>query len=130
MYVEGAPEILLEQCSLIVTDATNQVVATKALSDYQDLLVHIIQGYSNRSLRMIGFAHRDFPCWPPPDVETLEIDRTQAVFEDIMKDLTFLGIFAIQDPLRPGGQTVISRCRNVGVNGKCENDHWRQYGNC
>jgi Ca2+-transporting ATPase len=115
MYVKGAPEVLLERCSRVVRDASDPTVNTGPLSDDQNLLTHVIQVYSNRSLRMIGFAHRDFPCSPPPDAATLENDPTQVIFEDLMRDMTFLGIFGIQDPLRPGVQVAVSKCRNAGV---------------
>ncbi|OKL58510.1 hypothetical protein UA08_06274 [Talaromyces atroroseus] len=119
LYIKGAPEVLLEKCSHIVVDASSDEASStnaEPLSKYQDRVPEILRGYSKHSLRMIGFAYRDFPStWPPPHVDTVENDPTQAVFEDIMKDMTFLGIFGIQDPLRPGVTTAIAKCRNAGV---------------
>lgn len=116
MYVKGAPEVLLEQCSHVLVDESNGNSNIKPLEDYQGQVTDILRGYSSRSLRMIGFAYRDFPSvWPPNNIEPLDNDRTLAPLEEVMKHMTFLGIFGIQDPLRPGVTNAISKCRNAGV---------------
>jgi len=44
----------------------------------------------------------------------LESQPNEILFEDI-KDLTFLGLFGIQDPLRPGVKEAVVKCQHAGV---------------
>ncbi|KAI6861091.1 calcium-translocating P-type ATPase, partial [Hortaea werneckii] len=44
-----------------------------------------------------------------------EDDKTQAVFEDICKNMTFLGVVGIQDPLRKGVPEAVEDCIKAGV---------------
>lgn len=119
LYVKGAPEVLLDSCSQVITHATNEATNAEPLNNCLADVADIIKNYSERSLRMIGFAYRDFATsWPPPGVRTLDSDPTQALLEDIKQDMTFLGIIGIQDPLRPGVKEAISKCRNAGVSVK------------
>lgn len=108
LYVKGAPEILLDKCT--------QVVESGAMSEHQrDLLGHVIESYGDQSLRTIGLAYRDFPSWPPLDARIIEDSPDQALFEDISEHMTFIGVFGIQDPLRPGVENAIAKCHYAGV---------------
>ena len=118
MYVKGAPEILLDKCTQVITDVTKRVDGTTALRDHYDSLTHVVEGYSSQSLRTIGLAYRDFQSWPPPGARTMEDDLNQAVFEDILEDMTFLGIFGIHDPVRPGVKEAVAKCQRAGVSVK------------
>ncbi|KAH8699198.1 putative calcium p-type ATPase NCA-3 [Talaromyces proteolyticus] len=119
MYVKGAPEVLLDSSTQIVIDASDEIMNTEPISEHYDQVIDSTRNYSNRSLRMIGFAYRDFSStWPPFDANTVEGDPTQAIFEDVMQDMTFIGLVGIQDPLRPGVNTAILNCRKAGVSVK------------
>ncbi|KAG9622339.1 calcium-translocating P-type ATPase, partial [Aureobasidium melanogenum] len=41
--------------------------------------------------------------------------KTQAIFEDVLKDMTFLGVIGIQDPLRDGVTDAVMDCLTAGV---------------
>jgi Ca2+-transporting ATPase len=75
----------------------------------------LIDAYASRSLRTIGFIYRDFEAWPPRGARRAEDDRSQAVFEDVCKDMTFLGLVGIQDPLRKGVSESVADCIKAGV---------------
>ncbi|OCL09812.1 putative plasma membrane calcium-transporting ATPase [Glonium stellatum] len=115
MYVKGAPEVLLDNCTQVIADATKLIRAVPLTEDDRRLLTNTIDGYAVRSLRTIGIAYRDFKSWPPPGARTLENDQKEALFEDIFKDMTFVGIIGIQDPLRPGVKEAVMQCQNAGV---------------
>jgi Ca2+-transporting ATPase len=74
-----------------------------------------VDNYAAKSLRTISMVYRDFGSWPPPAAKTVEDDPREAVFEDIFKDMVFLGIVGIQDPLRPGVKEAITQCQRAGV---------------
>lgn len=115
IYVKGASEILLDKCTWIISDATKSIKCTELTKENRNLLANIIQKYAIKSLRTIGIVFRDVECWPPPRAKTCENNPGEAVFEDIFKEMVFLGVVGIQDPLRPGVQDAVARCQHAGV---------------
>jgi Ca2+-transporting ATPase len=115
MYVKGASEILLEECTQIITDTTGPTKSTKLTKGVRNSLDSAIDEYANNSLRTISIVYRDFEYWPPYGARTLEDDSSEAVFEDIFKEMIFLSVVGIQDPLRPGVKKAVERCQHAGV---------------
>ncbi|KAF2747847.1 calcium-translocating P-type ATPase [Sporormia fimetaria CBS 119925] len=115
LYVKGASEILLGKCERIISDATKEVAAREMTEDNRDSLEHVITTYASRSLRTIGLVYRDFESWPPKDARKSEDDPNQAVFEDVFKNMVFLAIVGIQDPLRDGVREAVKDCQGAGV---------------
>ena len=115
LTVKGASEIVLRQCVRTIRDPTQGLDDIVMPQDNIDTLNHLINTYASRTLRTIGFAYRDFEQWPPRTARRQEDDKTQAVFEDVFKDLTFLGVVGIQDPVRPGVHEAVLDCLNAGV---------------
>jgi Ca2+-transporting ATPase len=115
MLVKGASEIMLRYCNNIVQDPTMGIEHTQLSGSNREMLDHLIDAYASKSLRTIGFIHRDFEAWPPKGARRAEDDRTQAVFEDVCKDMTFLGLVGIQDPLRKGVSESVADCIMAGV---------------
>lgn len=115
MLVKGASEILLGKCSRIVEDPTKGTSETNMTPESLDLLEQSIQTYASRSLRTIGLLYKDFKEWPPRGVPTQEVNHKLAVFEKVFKDMVFLGIVGIQDPLRVGVADAVLACQKAGV---------------
>ncbi|KAF8474666.1 hypothetical protein BDZ91DRAFT_770099 [Kalaharituber pfeilii] len=115
LYVKGASEILLAQCTRIIKDCSEPLDDIVLTSDNIDSLNEIIIQYASRSLRTIGLVYRDFPQWPPSGARVQSDNHTQAEFTDIFTDMTFFGVVGIQDPLRPGVKEAVDDCRHAGV---------------
>ncbi|KAK4955481.1 plasma membrane calcium, partial [Elasticomyces elasticus] len=115
LLVKGASEIMLRHCTSIVRDPTASTASTLMNKENVETLNNLIDAYANRSLRTIGFLYRDFEQWPPRNARRLEDDKTQARFEDVLKEMTFLGVVGIQDPLRPGVAKAVQDCILAGV---------------
>ena len=115
MLVKGASEILLAQCTRIVEDPTKGMHDVSLTPEYHETLTQVIDEYASRSLRTIGLVYRDFEQWPPTNVPTQEDDPRQAVFKNIFKNMVFLGIVGIQDPLRHGVADAVRACQEAGV---------------
>lgn len=115
MLVKGASEILLGKCTQIVEDPTKGIFESTLTPESLDSLEHTIQTYASRSLRTIGLLYKDFKEWPPRGVPTQEDNRKLAVFDKVFKDMVFLGIVGIQDPLRAGVADAVLACQNAGV---------------
>jgi Ca2+-transporting ATPase len=112
LYVKGASEIMLGQCSRIITIDGPE---TELTTEIQRSINQTITGYAERSLRTIGMLYRDFPEWPPADARKLEDDATQAEFDDVFNNMVWLGIVGIQDPLREGVHEAVEQCQKAGV---------------
>jgi P-type Ca2+ transporter type 2C len=114
MYVKGASEMLLDQCTQIVADATKSLQTTDLTMETRNSLTDTINKYAIKSLRTIGIVYRDFEFWPGSGAKALD-DLSEAVFQDIFKEMVFLGIIGIQDPLRPGVKEAVLQCQHAGV---------------
>lgn len=115
MLVKGAAEILLCQSAQIVQDATDGLAEAPLSEDIRTTLETVITNYASRSLRCIALVHRDFEKWPPHGTPTHANDGEMADFEPIFKDMTMLGIFGIQDPVREGIPYAVRQCQHAGV---------------
>jgi Ca2+-transporting ATPase len=113
MLVKGAAEILVRQSARIVQDATKGLAETPLSDKARTILDTIITDYASRSLRCIALVHRDFDKWPPQGTPTDE--NEMAAFEPNFKDMTMLGIFGIQDPVREGVPDAVRQCQHAGV---------------
>lgn len=115
LLVKGASEIMLEKCTDMIRDPTRNLSTSTIDASVREVLSQLINAYASRSLRTIGLIYRDFQEWPPRQARRLEDDKTQAVFEDVCKNMVFLGLVGIQDPLRPGVPESVADCLLAGV---------------
>lgn len=92
LYVKGAPEIVMGKCNLLA----EQIEANnRQLLEYQ-----------NKAMRTLGLAYRVVSDEAETDCATLVAEG----------GLTFLGIFAISDPIRPDVPAAVERCQSAGIN--------------
>jgi Ca2+-transporting ATPase len=111
LVVKGASEILLGFASTV---ASFDTLATEPLSpEHRQNLVSTIDEYANKSLRTIGLIYQDFEQWPPAHAESTEGGSVD--FSSLLRDLTFLGIVGIQDPVRPGVPDAVRKAQGAGV---------------
>ena len=115
LVVKGASEIMLRYCNQIIRDPTKSDEPSTLTDDTRRTISSLIDAYATRSLRTIGFIWRDFEEFPPKGARRTEDDKTQAVFEDICKNMSFLGLVGIQDPLRAGVPEAVKDCIRAGV---------------
>jgi P-type Ca2+ transporter type 2C len=115
MLVKGASEILLGRCTRIIRDPSQGAEETTLTPEDMDTLNAIIKNYASRSLRTIGLLYRDYNHWPPRGAPTQKDDPGLADFDKIFKDMAFLGIVGIQDPLRVGVTEAVRQCQIAGV---------------
>ena len=115
LLVKGASEIVLRFCSSLVRDPAKGIEPGTLTDDNRKALTGLIDAYASKSLRTIGVIYRDYEEWPPRGAKRDEDDKTQAMFSDVCKDMTFLGLVGIQDPLRPGVPKAVQDCKMAGV---------------
>lgn len=114
-FVKGASEITLSKCSQILLDPKKGIEPTKLTQDNNDSITNLISAYATRSLRTIGFIYRDFEQWPPRGAKTSPDDPSQADFDSVCRDMIFVGVVGIQDPLRDGVKEAVIDCQHAGV---------------
>ena len=91
LYIKGAPEIVMSKCSL----------SNDKIKAYNEQLL----AYQNKAMRTLGLAYRIIP-------EGKSEDCAELVAEG---DMTFLGIFAISDPIRPDVPDAVKKCQSAGI---------------
>ncbi|MCH5228934.1 MAG: calcium-translocating P-type ATPase, PMCA-type [Muribaculaceae bacterium] len=92
VFVKGAPEIVFNLCS----DTSG---ITKEEIDAQLLI------YQNQAMRTLGFAYR-------------QLKKEEKVIDNnglIIKDLKFMGVVAISDPVRSDVPEAINEVMNAGI---------------
>ncbi|KAJ5963049.1 hypothetical protein N7481_013354 [Penicillium waksmanii] len=118
LLVKGAAEIMANSCSMKITDIdmSKEKVHVESLekSDRQNIMRTTNQ-YAQGSLRTIGLVYRDFDVWPPKQAQKFDDDPSAANFDDVFRDMTWIGVVGIQDPLRPEVLPAIRKCHSAGV---------------
>lgn len=112
MFVKGASEILLTECTSVTDVQTGEV--SNLTSEMREEIESTISSYAKKSLRTIGLCYRDFPSWPPAGTQT-SADPHSAEFEPVLKDMILNGIVGIMDPVRDGVPDAVAKCQLAGV---------------
>ncbi|MEY8722408.1 calcium-translocating P-type ATPase, PMCA-type [Bacteroides stercorirosoris] len=100
LYVKGAPEIVLSKCKDVVLDG-KRVDAV----EYRSTVEKQLLGYQNMAMRTLGFAFKIVEDTDTRDCVELVADH----------DLSFLGVVAISDPIRPDVPAAVAKCQSAGI---------------
>ncbi len=103
LYVKGAPEIVLSNCVNVQYDPE-----LKSVDESKPLIEQLLTTYQNRAMRTLGFAY---------EIIDDSIDRFESG-KLVNTNLTYLGVVAISDPLRPEVPDAVRRCMNAGIDVK------------
>ncbi|OYD92114.1 calcium-translocating P-type ATPase, PMCA-type [Nostoc sp. 'Peltigera membranacea cyanobiont' 210A] len=98
LYVKGAPEVILERCSQILTEQGLESLKNKAA------IASAIKEYQKRGMRALGFAYHN-----------VSQHSSQTNLDELAHDMTWLGFVAISDPLRPEVPDAIQACLRAGI---------------
>lgn len=101
-YFKGAPDFCLPLCSKYMTKDGK---VKKMTQEYKQNILNKITEWADQSFRTLLLAYRDLGTLKPE-------------FEDpnyVEKDLTFICIVGIIDPLRPEVMGALEKCRSAGV---------------
>jgi len=100
-YVKGAPDVLLPRCTHRLT--LDGLI--EPLSDQQQqIMLDTNASLAQQTLRVLAVAHR-----------RLDDHGMNLSTDAVEKDLVFLGLFAMRDPLRPEAAEAVRLCREAGI---------------
>ncbi len=102
LFCKGAPEAILNRCSKIRTADGKEPFTDQD----RDKWIQRNEELSEDGLRVIAFAYEAYDRTP---------DQDRDVEEDLMHDLTFLGLAGFIDPPRTDVQQAVDTCRNAGI---------------
>ena len=96
-YVKGAPDLLLEQCTMLRDGDTARDLGPAD----REAVLKKNEEYAASAMRVLGFAYKE-----------LTPGETRDTYEE---NLVFVGLQAMIDPPRAEAKEAISRCRDAGV---------------
>lgn len=120
LYVKGAPEIVLGKCKDVLLDGKRMDT-----EEYRPKVEAQLLGYQNMAMRTLGFAFRIID-----EKEELKIknemqgndatgdSRLSILDYQLVENLSFLGVVAISDPIRPDVPAAVEKCRSAGIDVK------------
>jgi magnesium-transporting ATPase (P-type) len=100
---KGAPEVMLARSSRRVNA---QGTAEPLSTGDRDALLQRAESYARRGLKVLGYAQRRLPQGDYAKNSTAE---------DIEVELEFLGLVALEDPIRPEVPAAIAACHSAGI---------------
>ena len=107
LYVKGAPEIVLGMCKDVLLDG-GRVDAT----EYRATVEARLQSYQHIAMRTLGFAYKII------DDEALPVGNDSSfsiLHSSFLEGLSFLGVVAISDPVRPDVPAAVAKCQSAGI---------------
>ncbi|MBP1619189.1 MAG: calcium-translocating P-type ATPase, PMCA-type [Bacteroidetes bacterium] len=103
LYVKGAPEIVFQLSKRVETEN-----GFESVSDYQPIIEKKLADYQDQAMRTLGFAYQI-------------LENNEKVIAEgklVNTDLTFVGIVAISDPVRPDVPDAVKSCMSAGIDVK------------
>eukprot|EP00834_Sanchytrium_tribonematis_P003610 NODE_145_length_15762_cov_0.655238.p2 type:complete len:910 gc:universal NODE_145_length_15762_cov_0.655238:6165-3436(-) len=105
LHTKGASEIVFHYCSQIQLKNTTTSISPEITLKIDQL----IKQYAQNALRTIAIAYRDFS-----EEEFSQLHLEEGGFPPT-ENMTLLGIFGIEDPLRPEVTHAVQKCHKAGV---------------
>ena len=100
-YTKGAPDELLKCCTSALAESGEIVPLTDEL---REKILAENKGMADRALRVLAAAERSYTDRPASNAPA-----------DLEKDLVFLGLCGMIDPVRPEVKAAIEQCREASV---------------
>lgn len=99
-YTKGAPDELLKNCSAMLTEKG----VVPLTDELRTLILNENKNMASKALRVLGAAYKETDLLP----ENISP-------ESLEKDMTFIGLAGMIDPVRPEVKAAIEECRRAGI---------------
>ncbi len=97
VYSKGAPEVLIKKCNKIIENGKIRKLTKKD----EERILDKNDEFSSRALRVLGFAYKN-----------IEDSINE---KDIEKELIWIGLTGISDPVRKGVKGALEECKTAGI---------------
>ncbi len=97
VYSKGAPEILIEKCNKILKNGKTRKLTKKD----KERILNKNDEFSSRALRVLGTAYKE--------------TKDSIKEDDIERDLVWIGLVGIRDPVRKGVKGALEECKTAGI---------------
>jgi P-type Ca2+ transporter type 2C len=104
-FCKGASEIVLQMCEKIIDNEGND---TEMTEDKRETISKVIDGYACDALRTLCVAYKDIGLENDNDIRREEIEMPDDGY-------TFIALFGIKDPVRPGVREAVKTCQDAGI---------------
>jgi len=101
LYIKGAPEIILKHSRNYLSSEKE----IRPIEAYRTTAEEQLMKYQNMAMRTLGFAVAEVDERAGTDCEELVANSV----------ITFLGITAISDPIRPDVPAAVGKCQSAGI---------------
>jgi Ca2+-transporting ATPase len=99
MYVKGAPERILDRSTQVRRGEAAVAFDAAERENFEQKFIRL----SQRGLRLLALAYKDVP------------ERQQAIDDNDISGLTFVGFVGIMDPLRPSVHDTFEQTMQAGI---------------
>jgi Ca2+-transporting ATPase len=100
-YIKGAPEIILERCTHIISDGKIAKISERRKRE----ILEINEKIAGDALRVLGVAFKQLNF---PDTEKFNN-------EELESGLVFIGLLGMMDPPREEAKLAIKKCEEAGI---------------
>ncbi len=106
-FVKGAPKEVMELCERCYDGSSSRPIN----QEDRERIMQANDRYAREGLRVLAVAYRPLR----KNDETLPASIREYSAEKVERDLTFLGLVAMQDPPRSEVKEAVSLCRSAGI---------------
>ena len=106
-FVKGAPKEVMELCGRCYDASSSRPMEDRD----RERIMEANDRYAREGLRVLAVAYRPLR----KDDDTLPSSIRAYTPENVERDLTFLGLVAMQDPPRSEVKEAVSLCRSAGI---------------
>ena len=99
-YTKGAPDVIVDRCTHYLLDGK----AVPMTDEYRAQILAANKAMADKALRVLACSQKILTEIP----ETLDTDSAE-------KELCFVGLCGMIDPVRPEVKDAIARCREAGI---------------
>lgn len=99
-YTKGAPDAVLARCSFILTEQGRQTISEAD----KEVIMSENKRMADNALRVLALAYTEYPELPEAIVP-----------EAVEKELTFVGLMGMIDPVRPEVKDAVALCATAGI---------------
>ena len=116
VFVKGAPEFVLDLCTHYIDTSGNS--AHLGDEKKKGILTEVVQqNFAKQAFRTLLIGFHDIPLYQFNNIKAANNDfKSEEDRETLEKQgLTVIGIYGLQDPLRPEIKDSVRKCHNAGI---------------